>query len=50
MAGSALQRFGVFGVGAASTGAPKHETVTQRQRFNQRETPSRDGDSPKVGS
>lgn len=34
LAGSALQRFGVFGAGVESTRDPKYVVVPQRQRLN----------------
>jgi len=38
LAGSALQRFGVFEAGVASTKDPKYVVVPQRERLNQRQT------------
>jgi hypothetical protein len=41
MAGSALQRFGVFEAGVASTQDPKYVVVPQRERLSQAQRSSR---------
>jgi hypothetical protein len=41
LAGSALQRFGVFEAGVESTRDPKYDVVPQRERLNRGE-PARD--------
>jgi formate-dependent nitrite reductase membrane component NrfD len=43
LAGSALQRFGVFEAGVASTKDPKYVVVPQRERIAQRQTASAHG-------
>jgi hypothetical protein len=41
MAGSALQRFGVFEAGVASTQDPKYVVVPQRERLSEAQRSSR---------